>query len=134
PTTDWYQSQECFDFCIENEIAFVTMTPVARLLHKCKADGLFPVVGHGDPQVYYQDGTLKHFDFEFQQTWPKIVRKFEIKSCVDFYRSEEQVYTKALELMTRYQWKREEFSFFNNSVSHHKIALYRDLLKDTRPR
>lgn len=84
--TSWYLSQECFDYCVTNNISYVTMTQVTRLMSWANENSLFPVIGHGDPQVILKNGVPHHVDFEYQVTWEKFCRHNSLDACVSFFK------------------------------------------------
>lgn len=126
PTEDYYRSTECFEFCVTHGISYVTMTPVARLMMQTCADGMYPVIGHGDPQIYVgKEGTIYHYDFEYQMTWQRIVRQNGLHAMTDFYRSTSDLYRAYVrEYVKRAQPQLEELKFMHNAVPTIKHAIF----------
>lgn len=126
PAHNWYTSSDCSDFCIENNISYVTMTQVVRAIGDLNKNSYYPVVGHGDPQVFHIGGNLVHLDFEYQYTWEKFCFLKNIPACVSFFRQEEiypaylkEVYTRVKDIPHEYPeltWRKEHSSRLKQEV------------------
>lgn len=89
---DWYESAECFGYCIKNNISYVTMTQIPRLIEKMNDRDYYPIIGHGDPQIYKKNGVVYHCDFEYQNTWYKLTCNNKLDASTHFFRETNDLY------------------------------------------
>jgi len=89
---DWYESKECFEFCAKNNISYVTMTQIPRLIRKMNDRNYYPIIGHGDPQIYKKNGIIWHCDFEYQNTWYKFISNNNLHASTHFFRDTNDLY------------------------------------------
>lgn len=134
---DWYRSQECFDYCVKNNISYVTMTQVPRLIEIASAKNLFPIIGHGDPQIYKKNNLVYHCDFEYQNTWAKFVHNNKLNASTHFFRETANLYTNyvrsfsdIVETSTEYP----ELQFWNHSEPAIKYNIFSFLNMTKRPK
>lgn len=134
---DWYRSSECFDYCVKNNISYVTMTQIPRLMEIANDRNLFPVLGHGDPQIYKNKGVVYHCDFEYQNTWTKFVHNNNIPASTHFFRESSNLYANyvnGFSDMIATSTSYPELEFWNHTEPAIKYNIFSFLNMTKRPK
>lgn len=133
-TIKWYRSEECFQYCIKNNLSYVTMSQITRLMELMYDKNFYPIVGHGDPQIYRHNGVVYHTDYEFQNSWNKFLTLNHIEGCSNFFRENGDLYVNyvldfAKNIDPKVEYNELNFWNFNSPTLKYKVFHFYEMIK-----
>ena len=133
-TIKWYRSQECFNYCIKHNLSYVTMSQMTRLMEMMYNKNYYPIIGHGDPQIYRYQGIVYHSDYEFQNSWNKFLMINNMDGCSNFFRETGNLYINyvhdfAKNIDPNTEYNELDFWNFNSPTLKYKVFHFYEMIK-----
>jgi len=133
-TIKWYRSQECFDYCVKHNLSYVTMSQITRLMEMMYDKNYYPIIGHGDPQIYRYNGIVYHADYEFQNSWNKFLAMNNMDGCSNFFRETGNLYINYVNDFTKNIDPNKEYNElgfwnFNSPILKYKVFHFYKMTK-----